>query len=160
MAGGIMSTKYLSVVGQAAGHVAEFPVLSLALRCGPITVIELSGDIDMSTTHLITDLVTDVAKNSPAQVVLDMTEVSFFCAAVLNALLHARETIKDAGGELLLRHPSKITMQILTMTRTAGVFPIDRHCVRGTEVMPDGDKSAPEADRAVARVIATGSTSG
>lgn len=158
-----MSTKYLSVVGQAAGHVAEFPVLSLALRCGPITVIELSGDIDMSTTHLITNLVTDVAKNSPSRVILDMTEVTFFCAAGINALLHARETIKDAGGELLLRHPSKITMQILTMTRTADVFPIDRHYLRGTEVTPDGthngDKKVPEADRAVARVVATGSTS-
>jgi anti-anti-sigma factor len=126
MAGGIMSTQYLSVP-VVAEHDAEPPLLSLALTCGPVTVIELCGDIDMSTTHLITELVTHVAKNSPSQVILDMSGVSFFCAAGLNALLHAQKTIKDVGGWLLLRNPSATTRHILTVTRTADIFQLDRH---------------------------------
>jgi len=123
-----MSTQHLSVA-RPAGSDAEPRVLSLALTCGPITVIELSGDVDMSTAHLITELVTRVSEKHPSQVILDMTEVSFFCAAGITALLHAHGTIKDAGGELLLRHPSTITMRILTTTGTAAIFPIDRHSV-------------------------------
>jgi len=121
-----MSTQYLSVTRPAG---PDAPVLSLALTCGPITVVELSGDVDMSTAHLITELATRVCERHPSQVILDMTEVSFFCAAGITALLHARNTIKDAGGKLLLRHPSTITMRILTATGTADIFPIDRHSV-------------------------------
>lgn len=123
-----MSTQYLSVA-RLAGPDAERPVLSMALSSGPVSVIELSGDVDMSTAHLITELVTHVAKRRPLQVIIDMTEVSFFCAAGITALLHARNTIKDVGGKLLLRHPSTITMRILTTTGTADIFPIDRHSV-------------------------------
>jgi anti-sigma B factor antagonist len=127
-----MSTQHLSVT-RPAGPEAEPPVLSLALTCGPITVIELSGDVDMSTAHLITELVTRVSEKHPSQVILDMTDVSFFGAAGITALLHARRTTKDSGGELLLRHPSRITMRILTTTGAAAIFPIDGHGVRRTE---------------------------
>ena len=121
-----MSTQYLPVP-VVAGRGAEPPLLSLALTCGPVTVIELCGDLDMSTTHLITELVTHVAMNRPSQVIFDMAEVSFFCAAGLNCLLHARKAINDAGGRLVLRYPSAMTRHILALTGTADIFPVDRH---------------------------------
>ena len=123
-----MSTQHLSVA-RPAGPDAEPPVLSAALSYGPVTVIQLSGELDMSTEHLITELVARVCQEHPSQVILDMAEVSFFCAAGITALLHARNTIKDAGGEVVLRHPSRITMRSLTTTGTAGIFPIDWHSV-------------------------------
>jgi anti-anti-sigma factor len=89
-----------------------------------VTVIELCGELDMSTTHLITELIAYVAESSPSHVILDMTEVSFFCAAGLNALLQAQKTIKDAGGQFLLRNPSATTSSILTITGVAGIFQI------------------------------------
>jgi hypothetical protein len=51
MAGGIMSTQYLSdpVV---AGYDAEPPLLFLTLACGPVTVIELCS-IRSSTRYRI-----------------------------------------------------------------------------------------------------------
>lgn len=123
-----MSTQYLSVT-MVDVYDTEPPLLSVTLTCGPVTVIELCGDVDMSTTHLITELVIHVAKSSPSQVILDMAEVSFFCAAGLTALLHARKTINDAGGRLVLRNPSATTRLILATTRTADIFQIDRHSV-------------------------------
>jgi anti-sigma B factor antagonist len=128
MAGEIMSTEYVSGY-DLAGHDAELPLLSLAVACGPVTVIELSGDVDMDTTHLITELVGHVVEKRPSQVVFDMTKVSFFCAAGITVLLRAHKTIKDAGGELLLRRPSRITLHVLTVTRTADTFQIDGHSV-------------------------------
>lgn len=44
--------------------------------------------------------------------------------------------IKDAGGEVVLRCPSRITMRILTTTGTAAVFPIDWHSVPGNGERP------------------------
>jgi anti-sigma B factor antagonist len=91
-----------------------------------VTVVELRGDLDMSTTHLITELITHVARSSPSDVVVDMTEVSFFCAAGLNALLRAQKMVTEAGGQFLLRNPSATTSLILTITGTTKIFRIDQ----------------------------------
>jgi anti-anti-sigma factor len=80
------------------------PILCVRLvSCGPPTVIKIDGEIDLNTAHLITELVEHVARHRPAQVILDMANVNFFCAAGLRALLHARATITAADGQLLLR---------------------------------------------------------
>jgi anti-sigma B factor antagonist len=102
------------------------PILSVRLvSCGPPTVIEISGEIDLATAHLVTELVEHVARNRPAQVVLDMANVSFFCADGLRALLHARAILAAANGQLLLRAPSAKTWLVLTTTRTQHLFPLD-----------------------------------
>jgi anti-anti-sigma factor len=78
------------------------PILSVRLvSCGPPTVIEISGEIDLSTAHLVTELVEHVARHRPAQVILDMANVRFFCADGLRALLDARATVTAADGQLL-----------------------------------------------------------
>jgi anti-sigma B factor antagonist len=88
------------------------------------TVIEVSGEIDLSTAHLLTELVEQVARDCPAQVILDMAEVRFFCAEGVRALLHARATVA-AAGQLLLRAPSAQTWRVLTLTGTDHLFPLD-----------------------------------
>jgi anti-anti-sigma factor len=102
------------------------PILSVRLvSCGPPTVIEISGEIDLSTAHLVTELVEHVARHRPAQVILDMANVRFFCADGLRALLDARATVTAADGQLLLRAPSAKTWRVLTITRTEHLFPLD-----------------------------------
>ena len=91
----------------------------------PPTVIEISGEIDLATAHLITELVEHVTRHRPAQVILDMANVRFFCADGLRALLHARATITATDGQLLLRAPSAQTWRVLTITRTEHLFPLD-----------------------------------
>jgi anti-anti-sigma factor len=102
------------------------PILSVRLvSCGPPTVIEISGEIDLTTAHLITELVEHVVRHRPAQVILDMANVSFFCADGLRALLDARAAVAAADGQLLLRAPSAQTWRVLTITRTEQLFPLD-----------------------------------
>ena len=102
------------------------PILSVRLvSCGPPTVIEISGEIDLNTAHLVTELVDHVARHGPTQVILDMAGVSFFCADGLRALLDARATVTAADGQLLLRAPSAKTWRVLTITRTEHLFPLD-----------------------------------
>ena len=109
------------------------PILSVRLvSCGPPTVIEISGEIDLNTAHLVTELVDHVARHGPTQVILDMGGVSFFCADGLRALLHARTTVTAAGGRLFLRAPSPKTCRVLTITRTGPCRPITTTCSRWT----------------------------
>jgi anti-anti-sigma factor len=98
--------------------------LDLASR-GAVTLIAISGELDMSNAHRLTELVQHVARGRPLRVVLDMSEVSFFCAAGVSALLRARNTIMAAGGQLVLRDPSPRTWKVLTITCTDHVFPLD-----------------------------------
>ena len=39
--------------------------------------------------------------------------------------MHARDTVAAAGGQLVLRAPSPRIWQVLTITRTEHLFPID-----------------------------------
>jgi anti-anti-sigma factor len=124
LAGGVMSVQQ-APVPSIRNHDAE-PMLSLRLAsCGDPTVIEISGEVDLSTAHLLTELVEHVADNRPARVVLDMANVNFFCANGLRALLHARAAVTAATGQLLLRAPSAKTRRVLTITRTDHLFPLE-----------------------------------
>jgi len=101
----------------------EEPLLSLGLSShGTVSVIRVSGELDMSTAHLLTDLVKIVAASRPARVVVDMAEVTFLCADGLRALITARDMILAAGGQLVLAAPSPQTQRILTITQTYCLF--------------------------------------
>lgn len=54
-----------------------------------------------------------------------MADVTFFCAAGLNALLRANDIVTSAGGRLLLRSPSPQTQRILVLTATDHLFQPD-----------------------------------
>jgi anti-sigma B factor antagonist len=105
---------------------ADVPLLRLDLAYHDrAAVITISGEMDMSTAHLLTDLVQHVARDRPVRVVLDMAKVGFFCADGLRALLRSRDIITAAAGQLLLRAPSAPTWRVLTITGTSHLFPID-----------------------------------
>jgi len=64
-----MSVQQTSGVRLTVTQDAE-PLLSLRLLgCGPKTVVEISGEVDISTTHLLTELVKHVAQSRPAEVI-------------------------------------------------------------------------------------------
>ncbi len=134
-----MSTQQLTVPPPALD---DAPLLSVELvGCGPVTVIVVAGDLDMTTAHLLTELIEQVVVEHPSRVVLDMAGVSFFCADGLRALLHARTTITAAGGRLVLRAPSATTRRVLTITGTDHLFPLER-----SEASPRRDGASPRSD--------------
>jgi anti-sigma B factor antagonist len=119
-----MSTVQLSVP-MTPTHDGE-PLLSLDLLCrGSRTFIEVGGELDMNTAHLLSELVEHAAQHRPTQVILHMANVTFFCAEGINALLRARATITAVGGQLLLRDPSPRTSRVLTITGAKDLFPLD-----------------------------------
>jgi anti-anti-sigma factor len=103
------------------------PIMSLSLtNHTDVAAITISGELDLSTTPLFTELVVRVvARDRPDRVVVDMAGVTFFGATGLSALVLAHDTIAAAGGRLLLRAPSPATQKVLTITETDRFFELD-----------------------------------
>ncbi|MFE9955592.1 STAS domain-containing protein [Micromonospora sp. NPDC005299] len=91
------------------------PALSLALaREGPAVVVQVGGPVDMATVDPLVGLVDRLLSgHAPPVLVLDLSRVSFFCAAGVNALLTVRRRAGSAGCTLVLRRPSRITVAVL-----------------------------------------------
>ncbi|PSK67199.1 hypothetical protein B0E53_00833 [Micromonospora sp. MH33] len=98
-----------------AREIARPPTLSLALaREGPAEVVRVGGPLDLATVDRLVDLVDRlVAGGPPAVLVLDLSGVTFFCAAGVNALLTVRRRVASAGCTLVVREPSRITVKVL-----------------------------------------------
>jgi anti-sigma B factor antagonist len=92
-------------------------ILSLRLtNDGGGPQIAVTGELDLSTAHLLTEVVERLASDGPATVKVDMANVTFFSAAGLTALLRACDTVTSRGGQLLVSKPSPMTRRILWMT--------------------------------------------
>lgn len=122
-----MSAKLVPVTVDIDGT----PVMSLRLTShGPVTAITVRGELDSDTAPHLTDLVEHIAAACrPEQVIIDLANVTFFCAAGLNALLWANDIITGAGGRLLLRSPSPEIQHILIVTATDDLFQPDTQAV-------------------------------
>ncbi|MFI5928571.1 STAS domain-containing protein [Micromonospora sp. NPDC051543] len=92
--------------------------MSLVLRDdGPTLSIAVSGEIDMSNAHLLTELVGSLCAIPAPMIALDLSEVRFCGARGVSALLRARELVVSAGGRLTLRDPSPFVLRVLAACR-------------------------------------------
>ncbi|WP_262287438.1 STAS domain-containing protein [Micromonospora sp. MA102] len=83
---------------------------------GAVTRISVAGEIDMSNAHLLVEFVESLAHPPPVTVEVDLSEVTFFCAHGITALLRARRLLADRGGRLTLRDPAPIVRRVLDIT--------------------------------------------
>jgi len=102
------------------------PLLSLEVSedDAASVVITISGEMDMNTDDLLTELVEQVAGQRPDRVVLDMAAVRFFCAGGIHTLIRAQTTVTEAGGQLVLRRPSAMTRLVLEITGADRLFTV------------------------------------
>jgi anti-sigma B factor antagonist len=104
-------------------NVGGTPIMSLGLaNHSPVTAITVCGDLDGDTAPHLMELVERVAAGRPAQVIIDLANVSFFGAAGVTALLRANDIITGAGGRLVLRSPSPQTQRIFAITAIDHLF--------------------------------------
>lgn len=102
------------------------PILSLAVRgADPAAVIEVSGELDITTAWQLTKQVEQILQDQPReQVVLDLAELRCFSVAGVDALLWIRAAVATAASHLVLRNPPKIVCKILDITDTIDAFDI------------------------------------
>ncbi|WLS44574.1 STAS domain-containing protein [Micromonospora profundi] len=111
--------------GRHSAHLID-PIMVLTLsRDGSTSLIRVVGEIDMSNAHLITELVELLCATPTPLVTLDLSEVRFFGAHGVSALLRTNALIAAAGGRLVLREPSPFVRRILSVCRVARHLTLD-----------------------------------
>ncbi|SCE99005.1 anti-anti-sigma factor [Micromonospora saelicesensis] len=97
------------------------PIMTLDLhndRHAPLIVV--SGEVDMSTAHLISELAEHVITRRPARLVLDLSGVTFFSAHGISALLRTQRAAESAEVTLALRAAAPCVTYLLAVT-SAGI---------------------------------------
>ncbi|MFF5217715.1 STAS domain-containing protein [Micromonospora sp. NPDC000442] len=74
---------------------------------GPVPSITVRGEVDMSTAHLISELAEHVITRRPVRVILDLSQVTFFSAHGISALLRAEHAATRAKVTLILRDAAR-----------------------------------------------------
>ncbi|SCF24396.1 anti-anti-sigma factor [Micromonospora purpureochromogenes] len=108
------------------------PVMSLHCEHeGPLTVVSVHGEVDMSNAHLLVDLVAGLARHPAPRVVLDLSGVRFVDLHAVRALIEADRLLREAAGGLALRRPPRCVSRLLHLTATAHLFGVDEGPVPG-----------------------------
>ncbi|OLE22386.1 MAG: hypothetical protein AUG44_25015 [Actinobacteria bacterium 13_1_20CM_3_71_11] len=119
----VFSIPHISHPAAGTGH--RRPPLTVDITdSGPVTVIKVGGELDMSTTQLLTDRVEQVLQQRPLRLVLDLANITFFCADGIRALYRIHSAVGGIAGDLVLRDPSPCTTRVLALTGTTHQFRI------------------------------------
>jgi anti-sigma B factor antagonist len=121
-----MSTRHVRFPLTRSTQDDRDPELTLTMRCtGPLTKIDATGAIDLSTADLLTATIDHViSAHAPTRLVLELSGVRLLSAAGISALLHARDAVTAQAGQLTLHGPSPMVRKVLDITDTARVFDI------------------------------------
>lgn len=69
-------------------------------RCGPFTVIEVVGEIDLATEALLAEHLNAATARAGSDVLVDLRRVDFFDCSGLRVLCRAETRARDHGGRL------------------------------------------------------------
>ncbi|MCW2878632.1 MAG: anti-sigma-factor antagonist [Sphaerisporangium sp.] len=98
--------------------------LSVA-RPGPITVVELAGELDIATAGLIAGMVKELIRIGHATLVLDVSGVRFCDTTGLESLLQSHDEAWKAGGSLRLIGVHGVLERVLEITQCRQIFEMD-----------------------------------
>lgn len=76
-------------------------------------VVSPSGDVDVMTAPALLDSVLDASMRCGLGVVVDFAAVTFVDSAGVEALELARSALAPSGCRLMVRHPSRLLVQML-----------------------------------------------
>jgi anti-anti-sigma factor len=87
--------------------------------------IDVRGEVDIATVELLEAGFQHGLRKQPTQLSVILSEVSFFSAAGLHALLAARDEANARAVELVLRTPSNQVLTVLKLARVKELFDIE-----------------------------------
>jgi len=90
---------------------------------GGITVVAPTGRLDVAGAPALKDAITEVVKNGPPRVVIDMEGVSFVDSTGLGSVISALKQIRGSEGALRLAAPNQQVRVVLELTTLDRVFP-------------------------------------
>ncbi len=91
---------------------------------GKVTVIELSGEIDVSCAPQLKDLLQGLIDEGKNQLLIDLTEVPFMDSTGLGIFVNAFKRSQQAGGSIKFASPQESLRKVFSLTQTDKVFSI------------------------------------
>jgi anti-sigma B factor antagonist len=121
-------------------------------REGTRTVVSLRGEQDMNTAIDLAEALAAAGAAGDGDVVVDLSKVQFMDAAIVTALVRARNILRSQSRALMLRAPSGFAGRLLYLCGLAGpIGPLpaeaDRALPRIVRRPPSARASAPTAGR-------------
>jgi anti-sigma B factor antagonist len=101
----------------ADGVIRELLEAQLTQRANGIAILQLTGEIDLSSAKILSDQFTAISAQRLENVVLDATEVSFIDSTGLHALTEGKRLIHEQGTRIFFV-PSPQVRRVLEL-----VFP-------------------------------------
>jgi anti-sigma B factor antagonist len=92
---------------------------------GGETLVSVAGEVDVYTAPRLRDCLYDLIGQGKHDLVIDFAEMDFIDSTGLGVLVGALKRLRQAGGDLALRRPSRATYKILEITGLTKVFKID-----------------------------------
>ena len=102
----------------------EVPTVAVSPALPDAVVIAVRGEVDSCTSPLLRDRLLEHVLPSCPQLVVDLTEVSFFGAAGLTVLVMVREAAEAAAVRLCLVAGTRVVLRPLVITGLDEVFDI------------------------------------
>jgi anti-anti-sigma factor len=97
-------------------------VVARAVGTGSVGV---AGEVDMSNERLLRDALSEAAADDPAGVQLDLVDLTFIDARGAAVFVELANRVAKAGGEVVLRYPSRNVLRVLEAARLTQLFRID-----------------------------------
>ena len=88
-----------------------------------VTVVAPTGRLDVAGAPALKETISEVVKNGPPKVVIDMEGVSFVNSTGLGSVIAVLKQLRSSQGELRLAAPNQQVRVVLELTTLDRVFP-------------------------------------
>ena len=106
-------------------------------ECACCTIVWLNGEHDLATKLALAAVIERASELDHADVIVDLSEVTFMDAAVIGTLVAARNRLAIRGLAIHVRAPSRAALLVLRLCRDAGVdLQTGRHGVHRSGAAP------------------------
>ncbi len=111
-----------------ASQRADDPNFLLAVDlAGARPVVRLCGDVDMATSPVVKNTLSELLDGGHLAVVVDLSEVTFMDSSGLHVLVDTHRRLLESGGHVVLRKPGPIVDKLLQISGLAPVFPLEEN---------------------------------
>jgi len=97
----------------------ETPTADFEVTCeveGPTATVRVRGEVDVYTAPQLRERLYAVVGDRVPTVVVDLAEMTFIDSTGLGVIVGTLKRLREAGGELTLRSPSRSTRKVLDIT--------------------------------------------
>jgi len=91
---------------------------------GPYTLVEVSGEADVTNTDELRRLLEEEVSQEPRMLIIDLPGLRFMDSSALHVLLRVNRSLDRQGGALALVSPQAAVAKILRLTTADRLIPV------------------------------------